>query len=234
MTNLVEYTDPSVFAGIAAGADWAEPIMDPTEIDWPQRQARAAIPVTVVDGRPVIPGPSTGVHRGRNHLGHWGEMQCADAIVLVTHVPMMRRLVGQIRRWILLIERGDGHGWAIPGGKLDAGETAIAGAVRELEEETGLVLRSATWTAAPARLVDDPRASDEAWMVTTPVIAEIRTDGSAGLPAVKGADDARRAEWLPADSYEVLCAALDVWFGGTVFRAHREMLAAILDGEQTR
>jgi 8-oxo-dGTP pyrophosphatase MutT (NUDIX family) len=46
---------------------------------------------------------------------------------------------------ILLTRRAAGlrrHGgqWALPGGRLDVGETAEAGALRELEEEIGLVL----------------------------------------------------------------------------------------------
>lgn len=223
-----DYTAASVFDGIRDGADWAEAIMDPTVIDWPARQAAAAIAFEVVDGRPVIPGPSTGITRGRNQLGHWGELQCADAVVIAVDHPMARRRVRRSRRWVLLIERGDGHGWAIPGGKLDPGETALAGARRELREETGLVLPGARWETLPAVLVPDPRASDEAWMVTTPAVAELHVGGPDVLPPVLGADDARRAIWCPADTYGGLVAHLAQVYGGEVFAAHQDLLAEIL------
>lgn len=217
-----EYTDPSVFEGIKNGADWADPTPTPEGIDWTERLKHAAIPFAIIDGRPVKPGPSTGITRGRNELGHWGEMQCADALVFAIDPSTDQRR-------LLMIERGDGHGWAIPGGKLDTGETALAGGVRELDEETALSLPGALWTVArSARLVDDPRASDESWMVTTPVRAEIFVPADQ-LPPVDGRDDARRAAWVLADSYAVLQNDLAARFGGTVFRAHRQMLAEILN-----
>src|SRR5215208_4618841 len=38
------------------------------------------------------------------------------------------------------VARGRNPGqWALPGGKVEPGETAVAGALRELEEETGVV-----------------------------------------------------------------------------------------------
>jgi 8-oxo-dGTP diphosphatase len=44
---------------------------------------------------------------------------------------------------VLLAERGQGPGkgtWSLPGGKIEAGETAAAAAVREIAEETGLAV----------------------------------------------------------------------------------------------
>lgn len=208
-----EYTHPEVFEAIKRGEPWADPIPDPTQINWAERQAKAAIPFQVVDGRPVNP-VEPHLPAGRNQLGHWGEQQCADALVIATD---------QGRRWVLLVERGDGHGWAIPGGTLDPGETPFEAAIRELKEETGLVLPGAVWAAGPARYVPDPRASREAWMVTTLVTTTI-----SGRPAVKGADDARRAEWVPAGSYDELTDALDKLYGGTVFRSHVDLLREAL------
>jgi len=210
------YTHPDVLGrGIAEG--WADPITDPTRIDWAARLASAAIPFRVVDGRPVSPGAPTAIRHGRGELGHWGEKQAADAIVLAHTAG---------HRWVLLVERDDDHGWAIPGGCLDPGEDALTAAVRELEEETGLLLPGASWQVHPARVVPDPRATDEAWMVTTPAVTDL--GDVTGLPAVAGADDARRAEWVRADSYAVLVAHLGEAFGGRVFAAHREMLAGVL------
>ncbi|MEO3778613.1 NUDIX domain-containing protein [Micromonospora sp. B11E3] len=216
----IEYTHPSVLAGIAAGASWADPTMDPTAIDWTARRAAAAIPFPLVDGRPVNPYAPTGIRYGRNELGHWGEQQCADAIVTVEG-PLGGR-------WLLLVERADGHGWALPGGYVDPGEDVPDAAFRELAEETGLVLSrdSELYIAMPARYVPDPRASDEAWMVTTPVRIDI--GGRRVLPEVAGRDDARRAAWVPADSYHQLINHLARTYGGLVFPAHRGLLVDIL------
>src|SRR5947208_1119375 len=49
------YTHPDVLAAAARGEQWADPETDPTRIDWAPRQAAAAIPFQVIDGRPVNP-----------------------------------------------------------------------------------------------------------------------------------------------------------------------------------
>lgn len=210
------YTHPDVLGrGVREG--WADPCTDPAEIDWAPRQAAAAIPFTVVDGRPLNPYAPTGIRHGRNELGHWGEQLCADAIVTATDKHGQRRLV--------MIERGDGHGWALPGGTVDPGEGPGAAAVRELGEETGLYISGEGRMLRP-RYVPDPRASDEAWMVTVPFRCHL--GDVSELPSVEGADDARRAAWVRADAYAMLLLDLAERFDGDVFAAHREMLAELL------
>ncbi|GAA3957507.1 hypothetical protein GCM10023085_45010 [Actinomadura viridis] len=221
--EALTYTDPEVLRAAEAGADWADPITDPTQIDWAPRQDAALIPFEVINGRPMNPREKTGITRGRNKLGHWGEKAAADALVLATGPDGHRRA--------LLIERTDRHGWAIPGGCLDPEETPLAAAVRELEEETGLVLPDAAWQVTPVRYVPDPRASDEAWMVTVLCVAQLGAGDE--LPAVAGADDAARAEWVLADDYETLVKDLADTYGGVVFPAHVDMLQEALHASVT-
>lgn len=211
------FTHPDVLAAAARGESWADPETDPTRIDWTARRAAAAIPFPLVDGRPVNPYAPTGIRYGRNELGHWGEQQCADALVSLTDQHG--------HRWIAMVERADGHGWALPGGYVDPGEDPADAAARELAEETGLTLPAGCcWQVSAPRYVPDPRASDEAWMVTVLARTWIGYHRRDDFPPLVGADDARRALWLPADDFDVLADYLADAYGGQVFHAHRQML----------
>jgi len=212
------FAHPSVLAAIAAGESWADPQMDPTGIDWAKRQQEAWIPFQVVNGRPVNPCERTGARFGRNELGHWGEQKCTDAVVTITG--------RNSRRWLVMVERSDGYGWALPGGCLNPGEDPIGAAVRELAEETGLIVDPSICRPLAPRYVPDPRASDESWMVTTPVRIDLGT--SQLLPRLAGGDDARQACWILAATFEDLCSYLAVIHNGTLFPAHRDLLAELL------
>jgi len=215
------YTHPDVLTiGVRDG--WAEPVTDPAEIDWPVRQAAAAIPFEVVAGRPVNPCAKTGIRHGRNELGLWGENLMADALITATHAPSP----GEACRCLLMVERGDGLGWAVPGGAAEPGETATAAALRELAEETCLVVPADICAAGEAVYVPDPRASDEAWAVTVPVAADLGR--AAYLPLVTGADDARLAAWIPANDYDVLTWFLAEVHAGVIFPAHVALVGQFL------
>lgn len=236
-------SDPDLFRrGVAEG--WADPETDPTRIDWTARQLDSVIPFGIVDGRPVNPCETPPIRYGRGELGHWGELQNADALVFTSIRPphgfgTYNSPTGGYPAgpYVLLVERADGHGWALPGGAIEDGESPVEAASRELAEETGLVLSAAGWRwetqhrpggwfEHPARYVPDPRATCESWMVTTVCECEIVSVDT--LPIVTGADDARRAEWIRAGSYEQLTVDLAARFAGHVFAAHVEILRETL------
>ncbi|GAA2603041.1 hypothetical protein GCM10010399_37340 [Dactylosporangium fulvum] len=222
-SKTTTYTHPDVLTvGVRDG--WADPVTDPRRIDWPARQAAALIPFTVAAGRPVNPFAPTGIEHGRNELGHWGEAVAADALVVTLDPDGCR--------WIVMVEREDGHGWALPGGMVEPGESPGAAAVRELAEETTLDLSWADWHTTTPRYVPDPRASDEAWIVSVLSRCYLGTyhrDDRAELFAVAGADDAARAAWVHADRYDALTSYLASVYRGTVFAAHRALLADVLN-----
>jgi ADP-ribose pyrophosphatase YjhB (NUDIX family) len=84
---------------------------------------------------------------------------------------------------IVLIERKfEPHGWAIPGGFIDYGESAEAAAVREAKEETGLDVRLIEQLYTYSDPARDPRGHT----LTVVFIAE-----ASGVPV--GDDDAARA-----------------------------------------
>lgn len=197
-------------------------LTDPTTIDWPARLAAARIPFPVVDGVPVNP-----VHpelpEGQGELRHWGERPCADVAVFVTVAGL---------RWLLMGRRGDGHGWALPGGGLEAGESDLEGGLRELREETGLRVdpagRGVAVSVDGARYVPDPRAARGAWMVTTLIVVDLGE--RVNFPGAVAGSDLERVAWFPAGGLVALEASIgrtDAG-GGLLFFSHRQMLMDLL------
>jgi 8-oxo-dGTP diphosphatase len=117
--------------------------------------------------------------------------------------------------------------WAIPGGFLDMDESAEAGARRELEEETGLVVPGAVaplgFFAAPGR---DPRGR-------TITLAHVGVMPPGDHP-IRGGDDADEAAWRPVaearelafDHDEVLASAR-AWLRGRVMERSPEIRAML-------
>ena len=64
------------------------------------------------------------------------------------------------------------------------------------------------------------------WAVTIPVHVDLGE--VPALPFVRGADDARRADWVRAGSYHQLVTSLRQFYGGQVFAAHKDMLRRFL------
>lgn len=95
---------------------------------------------------------------------------------------------------LLMIKRGRGPNaglWAIPGGKVDFGESMSAAAVRELREETGIdaQLEGVVWVGDAMGPGDPP-----AWHYTLVDYRGRMIGGTA-----KAADDAEEVAWVPLD-----------------------------------
>ncbi|MGQ8337909.1 NUDIX domain-containing protein [Sunxiuqinia sp. A32] len=99
---------------------------------------------------------------------------------------------------ILLIERGKEPfkgSWALPGGFVDPDELLEDACLRELEEETGLKLKSLSQFKTYDAIDRDPRER---------VISIVFCGFAEKDAIVKGADDAAQAAWFKIDQLPTL------------------------------
>lgn len=102
------------------------------------------------------------------------------------HVVAVVALVRDKRGQILLVDGGR-HGWELPGGQVEEGESILDALVREVREETGVEVAVERLAAiysnrtAPAR-----------------VIHAFLCRRTAGAPAPS--DETRAVEWVPRDA----------------------------------
>lgn len=111
-------------------------------------------------------------------------------------LPTVDVLVHVPGRGIVLVERKNPpHGWALPGGFVDYGETCEQAAVREAKEETGLdvVLTGILGVYSdPSR---DPRGH---------TISVVYTAQAEDISRLDAGDDAASAELFPLDALPLL------------------------------
>lgn len=104
-------------------------------------------------------------------------------------VDVIIEMVDRPNEPIVLIERRNPpHGWALPGGFVDIGETVEQAAVREAAEETGLKVKLVRLLG----VYSDPSRDPRGHTVSVVFVGEAR-----GQP--RAADDARAVEIHSAD-----------------------------------
>ena len=118
--------------------------------------------------------------------------QCGAAVAQRNPFPTVDIVLHRAPQGILLIERGNPpHGWALPGGFIDCGESAEQAAVREALEETGLAVRLTGLLGVYSDPDRDPRFH------TLSVAYTVECDDDA-IPCA--GDDARNARFFPLDA----------------------------------
>jgi bifunctional NMN adenylyltransferase/nudix hydrolase len=97
---------------------------------------------------------------------------------------------------VLLVKRRSQPGrglWALPGGFLEVEETCQEGAVRELQEETGLRVKP-EWLVS-REIFDHPHRSTRGRTITNAFLWKI--PDYRQVPQVKAGSDASRTKWFP-------------------------------------
>lgn len=122
----------------------------------------------------------------------------------MAHFPRLAALAVTLRGDQVLLARRrnppDAGLWGFPGGHVEPGETALAAAVRELAEETGVI-------ATPRRYLDNVdliRHTTAGALEFHFLLAGVLCDYVSGQPVA--GDDALEAAWFPVEA--VLSGAL--------------------------
>ena len=118
--------------------------------------------------------------------------QCGAALVPRNPFPTVDIVLYRAGHGVLLIERRNPpHGWALPGGFIDYGESAEQAAVREALEETGLAVRLTGLLGVYSDPDRDPRFH-------TLSVVYAATAGQDATPCA--GDDAKNARFFPLDA----------------------------------
>ena len=105
---------------------------------------------------------------------------------------------------ILLVERKNAPGkglYALPGGHVKPNEDAQEAAIRELREETKLDMPKGALLGRlkERRPFDHPKRSERGWVSTDVFSFDLVDKPVSEMEKVKGADDAKRAFWMPLE-----------------------------------
>jgi 8-oxo-dGTP diphosphatase len=133
-------------------------------------------------------------------------------------IPCVGAVIKDDQGRLLLIKRGHEPGaglWSIPGGRIEPGETDAEALVREMREETGLVVQAGPLLGTVRRLVPDSPAAAGGQGSTVLDIRDYAATVTGGT--LRPGDDAAEARWVPVSELsslpitEGLVEALTSW-----------------------
>jgi 8-oxo-dGTP diphosphatase len=95
-------------------------------------------------------------------------------------------IAGDDGRVVLILRKNEPHGWALPGGFVDAGEELGKACMREAKEETGLDVE----LVEQLFTYSDPKRDPRKHTISTVYACKVRGG------RLEAADDARDAKWF--------------------------------------
>lgn len=120
----------------------------------------------------------------------------ADAPPATVVVPLVYAVVRDAAARLLLVRRVDTGDWELPGGRVDPGESAVTALVREVAEESGLVVD----VQGVSGLYSDPgHVVAQAGVVRQPFAVCFHATARAGAPRPDGCETSEARWWDVAD-----------------------------------
>lgn len=168
-----------------------------------------------MEKRPINPIGRTGL-RGRGVLGKWGPNTAADPLVTRWKRDKDNKIMmdegGNLILQFVAIKRKDNGEYALPGGMVEPGESLSLTAKREFGEEAlnSLEMSPKESKSLKEKLelffsenrciyegyVDDPRNTDNAWMVTKCFLWHDDTGNVMDNFKLEAGDDACGVKWI--------------------------------------
>ena len=195
--------------------EWADDV-DPSSINFKERFKNTNFYNFDFDiyGKPVNPVGPCGI-KGRGVLGKWGPNTAADPLVTRWKRDESNNIVTENGYKVLqfvAIKRKDNGEWALPGGMVEPGEALSLTAKREFGEEAlnSLEMSDEEKQNTVDKLnkffkqevciyegyVDDPRNTDNAWMVTKCFLWHDNEGNVMNNFKLKAGDDAGAVMWV--------------------------------------
>jgi bifunctional NMN adenylyltransferase/nudix hydrolase len=137
---------------------------------------------------------------GKRIQAEWNFIETYKAATQIGKYPIIFSTVDAVvvhkLSRVLLVKRGAHPGkglWALPGGFLNDSETLLNSSIREVREETGLIVNS-DWKRS-SKVFDAPKRSQRGRTITTAFLFQVPDVVPIG--DIVGRSDASTAQWIP-------------------------------------